>query len=55
MGVTKQVKKLFLKVARFIHPDKVPHSVDPEHRMLADRVFVYLSGKYDLYRQANNL
>lgn len=50
-----EVKKMYLKVARFIHPDKVPKSIDPEQQMLAERVFVYVSGKYDVYRKAHGL
>jgi len=52
-----EVKKIYLKVMRLIHPDKLPlgEEISTESRLLMERVFILLTEKYDIYRKAHDL
>ena len=50
-----QVKKAYLRVVRFIHPDKLPPDLETASKLLVERVFIHLTQKFDLYRKAHDL
>lgn len=49
------VKKTYMKVVRFIHPDKLPASLELESKLLCEQIFILLTEKFDLYRNAHSL
>lgn len=49
------MKKAYLRVVRFIHPDKLPADLDVASKLLMERVFIHLTQKYDVYRKAHDL
>jgi curved DNA-binding protein CbpA len=49
------VKKAYLRVVRFVHPDKLPLEIETASKHLVERVFIHLTQKYDLYRKAHEL
>ena len=50
-----KVKKAYLRVVRFVHPDKLPPELGVYSKLLVERVFIHLTQKYDLYRKAHDL
>lgn len=51
----KKVKLTYLKAASRTHPDKVPHSLDLENKMIAENVFSTLSKAWELFKEENNI
>ena len=51
----KKVKLTYLKAASRTHPDKVPHSLDLENKMIAENVFSTLSKAWELLKEENNI
>lgn len=50
-----EVKKIYQKIIRFIHPDKLPSVLDQESVYLVRHVFMVLNEQYDVYRQEHGL
>lgn len=48
----RAVKKMYMKVIRLLHPDKLSNKLDLETRLLADAVYRQLSDVYMVYRKA---
>ena len=46
------VKKMYMKVIRLLHPDKISNKLDLETKLLADVVYRQLSDIYMAYRKA---
>jgi hypothetical protein len=49
-----KVKKIYQRVIRFIHPDKVG-TLSMESKLLLEGIFIVLQEKYDCFRKAFDL
>jgi uncharacterized protein Yka (UPF0111/DUF47 family) len=50
-----EVKKVYMKAVRLIHPDKLSVDLDLESKILAERVFVCVTETFDRYRKAHDV
>jgi len=46
-----EIRKVYLKVVRCIHPDKLSADLDLEARMTAEQVFISLTAQYNNYKK----
>lgn len=44
-----------MRVVRLIHPDKLSAELDKESICMAERVFILMTEKFDIYRRAHGL
>jgi len=51
----KEVKKAYMKAIRFLHPDKLPSTIDVTSKLLVEQLFILLTEKYDAFRKAHDI